>query len=139
LRYFEVRDADDAFTEGDYQTALALYREAAESSALQDAEGFSDPAELRAYARFRIGLVKAIQGDADGALAAVDSAIAANPNALHSQMAAQFRLGYKKVKHVSAGCAAARDFIHGHLDAFTGLWDYGYANPTFQPDALCPS
>ena len=54
-------------------------------------------------------------------------------------MAAQFRLGYKKLKHASAGCAAARDFITGHLDAFTTLWDYGYANPTFQPGALCPS
>jgi hypothetical protein len=139
LRYFKVRDADDAFTRGDYQTAISLYQEAAESSSLKEVDGFGDPAELKAYARFRIGLVKAVQGDEAGALAAVDAAIAADPNALHSQMAAQFRLGYKKVKHVSAGCSAARDFVQGHLNAFTALWDYGYANPTFQPAALCPS
>jgi hypothetical protein len=139
VRYFKVRDADDAFAKGDYQTAISLYQEAAESPSLQDVDGFGDPAELKAYARFRIGLVKAVQGDEEGALAAVDAAIAADPNALHSQMAAQFRLGYSKVKHVSAGCSAARDFIQGHLDAFAALWEYGYANPTFQPAALCPS
>ena len=139
LLYFKVRDADDAFAEGDYQTAMTLYREAAENSALQDAELFGDSAELRAYARFRMGLVKAVQGDEDGALAALDAAIASDPGALHSQMAAQFRLGYKKVKHVSAGCAAARDFIEGNLEAFAALWDYGYANPAFEPGALCPS
>lgn len=139
LRYFKVRDADDAFAEGDYRMAMTLYREAAESSTLQDEEYFGNPAELRAYARFRMALVKAVQGDGNGALSALDTAIAADPDALHSEMAAQFRLGYKKVRHVSAGCAAARDFIAKHLDAFTTLWDYGYANPAFQPEALCPS
>jgi hypothetical protein len=104
---------------------------------LEDVEFFGNPAELRAYARFRIGLVRAVQGDISGALAAVDAVIAADPDALHSQMAATFRQGYAKAKHVSAGCTAARDFVQSNQGAFAALWDYGYANPVFDPDALC--
>ncbi len=139
LRYFKVRDADDAFADGDYERAIALYQEAIDSSQSQDVDYPGDPAELIAYARFRIGLVMAVQGDTDGALAALDAAIAADPEALHSQLSAQFRQGYARVGHVSAGCADARDFVDGNLDAFSALWDYGYANPIFRPEALCPS
>ncbi len=139
LRYFTVRDADDAFADGDYERAIALYREAVDSSQLQDVDYPGDPAELIAYARFRIGLAMAVQGDTDGALAALDAAVAADPVALHSQLSARFRQGYARVGHVSAGCGAARDFVDGNLDAFSALWDYGYANPEFRSEALCPS
>ena len=139
LRYFKVREADDAFANGDYERAIALYQEAIDSSQLQDVDYPGDPAELIAYARFRIGLTMAVQGDTDGALAALDAAVAADPEALHSQLSAQFRQGYARVGHVSAGCGDARDFVEGNLDAFSALWDYGYANPEFRPDALCPS
>ena len=139
LRYFTVRDADDAFADGDYERAIALYREAVDSSQLQDVDYPGDPAELIAYARFRIGLAMAVRGDTDGALAALDATVAADPVALHSQLSARFRQGYARVGHVSAGCGAARDFVDGNLDAFSALWDYGYANPEFRPEALCPS
>jgi hypothetical protein len=139
LRYFTVRDADDAFADGDYERAIALYREAVDSSQLQDVDYPGDPAELIAYARFRIGLAMAVQGDTDGALAALDAAVAADPVALHSQLTARFQQGYARVGHVSAGCGAARDFVEGNLDAFSALWDYGYANPEFRSEALCPS
>ena len=137
LRYFKARDADDALAGGDYETAIKLYREAANSPDLVEAE-FGEPTELRSYARFRIGLALAQKGDSAAALTALDEAIAAEPDALHSQLAARFRQGYAKVKHVSPGCAAARDFVQANLAAFAALWDYGYANPEFDPDALCP-
>jgi tetratricopeptide (TPR) repeat protein len=138
LRYFKVRDADEALAAGDYQTAIKLYREAVNSPDLLDAESFGDAVELLSYARFRIGLALAQKGDSAAALTALDEAVAAEPDALHSQMAARFRQGYAKVKHTSPGCAAARDFVQANLDAFAALWDYGYANPEFDPDALCP-
>jgi hypothetical protein len=137
LRYFKVRDADDALTGGDAEAAAALYREAVESAGLQDVD-FGDPAELIAYARFRIGLTEAILEDKAAALAALDAAVAADPVALHSELATRFRQGYTKVGHVSAGCAAARDFVRANREAFAQLWDYGYANPEFDPDFLCP-
>jgi len=133
-----VRDADEALAAGDYQTAIKLYREAVNSPDLLDAESFGDAVELLSYARFRIGLALAQKGDSAAALTALDEAVAAEPDALHSQMAARFRQGYAKVKHTSPGCAAARDFVQANLDAFAALWDYGYANPEFDPDALCP-
>ncbi len=138
LRYFTVRDADDAFANGDYERAITLYREAVDSSQLQDVDYLGNPAELIAYARFRISLAMAVRGDTDGALASLDAAVAADPEALHSQLTARFRQGYAKVRHVSAGCGAARDFVEGNLDAFSALWAYGYANPEFRPEALCP-
>jgi hypothetical protein len=138
LRYFKVRDADDAFADGDYERAIALYQEAIDSSQLQDVD-YPETAELIAYARFRIGLTMAVQGDTDGALAALDAAVAADPEALHSQLSDRFRQGYARVGHVSAGCGAARDFVEGNLDAFSALWEYGYANPVFRAEALCPS
>jgi hypothetical protein len=137
LRYFKARDADDALAGGDYEAAIKLYREAANSPDLVEAE-FGEPTELRSYARFRIGLALAQKGDSAATLTALDEAIAAEPDALHSQLAARFRQGYAKVKHVSPGCAAARDFVQANLAAFAALWDYGYANPEFDPDALCP-
>ncbi|MBI1885835.1 MAG: hypothetical protein HYS09_05940 [Chloroflexi bacterium] len=138
LRYFKVRDADEVFAKGDYTGALALYREALDNPALQDAEGIGDPAELLAYVRFRIGLAQAALGNKADALAALDDAIAAAPETLHGKMTVRFRQGYAKVGVVASGCIAARDFIAGHLEGFANAWDYGYANPEFDAEAVCP-
>jgi hypothetical protein len=39
---------------------------------------------------------------------------------------------------VSQACAAVKSFIADNLSLLQAFWDYGYSNPTFNADAVCP-
>ena len=139
--YFLIRDADDAFIRASYSDASALYREALEQPDLPDNYfGAGDSAELRAYARFRIGLSFAGTGDPPSALMALDDTVAADPQALHSRLAERFRDAYAPASDMAAGCSAALAFVDENADAFRQVWEYGYANPNVgvERTPLCP-
>ena len=140
LRYFHVRDADDAFNRGDYGEAILLYDEAINRADLRDVGYFGEPAELLAYARYRIGLTYAASGDGPAALVALDAALAADPQALHSQLALRFRDAYAPTADLAAGCSGAVAFIEQSAQRFAELWNYGYANPNpgAEKRPLCP-
>jgi len=42
-------------------------------------------------------------------------------------------------QRVSLACAAVDAFIAENLSLFEAFREYGYSNPTFNPDAVCPS
>jgi len=138
--YYLNRDADDAFTRREYSGAAALYLEALDQPDLPAFYTPGNSGELRAYARFRIGLSLAAMGDGPSALAALDRTVAADPAALHSLLAQRFRDAYAPASDLVAGCAGALTFVDENADAFARLWNYGYANPN--PGAeklpLCP-
>jgi len=139
--YFLIRDADDAFTRAAYSDASALYRDALEQPDLPDNYfGAGDSAELRAYASFRIGLALAAMGGPPAALAALDDAAGAAPEALHSQLAQRFRDAYAPASDIAAGCSAALAFVDENAAAFRQVWEYGYANPNLgmERTPLCP-
>ncbi len=144
LRYFKVRDADDAFARRDYEVAIRLYREAIDNRELREVQYFGDPVELVVYAQFRIGLSLAALGQKEAALEALDVAITSHLTSLHGQVAESFRRAYATEGSTVAGCTSARELISGNLRAFQTAWFYGYANPPgdFDPDfpleALCP-
>jgi tetratricopeptide (TPR) repeat protein len=143
LRYFKVRDADDAFARGDYEEAAALYDEAATSDELQEVEFFGSREELRAYALFRRGLSGLQLGDANAASRAIEQAIASYPISLYGQAAVLFRNAGNLSQagssgDLSEGCRAVTDFARENAERLQEIWDYGYANPQPAPEDVCP-
>ncbi len=142
-RYFKVRDADDAFSQGDYEQAVGLYQEAIDGTGLKEVTWFGSREELTAYSTFRLGLSYLKLGDTKAAAQQISAAIANYPVSLHGKAAMTFRNaislnqgGYSG--QLSAGCDAVSDFANQNLDRLREVWDYGWANPDFDPDALCP-
>ena len=39
---------------------------------------------------------------------------------------------------IGIGCAAVRDDIAANLAEYQAFWDFGYGNPPFDADAICP-
>ena len=143
LRYFKVRDADEAFSQGDYEQAAGLYQEAIDGTGLEEVTWLGSREELTAYSTFRLGLSYLKFGDTKAAAQQVNAAIANYPVSLHGKVAMAFRNaislnqgGYSG--QLSAGCDAVSDFASQNLDRFREVWDYGWANPDFEADALCP-
>ncbi len=140
LRYFKIRDADDALGRRAPEQALPLYEAALTDAGLRDVDYFGDPRELLAYARFKIGVSLAALDDASGALVALDEAVAADQDAVHSQLAVRFHDAYAAAADISAGCDAALAFVDKNAETFKDLWYYGYANPNLGAETwhLCP-
>jgi hypothetical protein len=151
--YFAVVDADAAYAAGNPAGAVALYRKAAEDTSLKDwkeelGTGARDRDELVPYARFRLYLTQLIllpTTAMDSALTLVGSieALAQEfPDSLHAQAAQSFGDAYRRQQtpeaSYTAGCVAFTSFLEQRRSEFDAAWDYGYANPTRQPDELCP-
>ena len=49
-----------------------------------------------------------------------------------------FQRGYDATGNYPGGCLAVTEHINANLDAFLGVWEYGYANPLFETEAVCP-
>jgi hypothetical protein len=151
--YFVVVDADAAYAGGDPARAVALYKNAVEDTTLKDwkaesGTGARDRDELVPYARFRLYLtqLKLLPTTAmDTALILVGSieALAQEyPDSLHAQAAQSFGDAYRRQRtseaSYTAGCVAFTSFLDQRRSEFDAAWDFGYANPTRQPDELCP-
>ncbi len=142
-RYLKVRDADAAFTAGDYAQAIALYQAAADP-ALEDYRGFGSKDELLAYSLYRMGLARAGTGDGPASAEALNAAAASYPNTLHATVAALFRdsvdlSGEPSRDGIADACRAVNAFVDENLKQFQDIWYHGYANPEFDPAAFCRS
>ncbi len=138
--YHAVKDADALLAAGKYPDAEAAYAGVVGDVSLQvwDEEK-RERNELESYALFRAGLAAALAGgDAAKADAYLDRARAYRPQTLHDQLAASFKAGFHAKGSVSVGCAAVRDDIAANLAEYQAFWDFGYASPPFDADAVCP-
>jgi hypothetical protein len=137
--YHGILDADALLQAGDYAGAVAAYDAARGNGDLllwkSDA---GEREELRAYALFRTALAHLL-GDGDGAAAnaALDEARSL-AGTLHQQLAAAFQAGYAAKGEISAGCAAVQDDVRLNEPEYADFWDFGTANPQFDPQAVCP-
>ena len=110
--------------------------------------GARDRDELVPYARFRLYLtqLKLLPTTAvDTALdpGGVHRGVGAGvPDSLHAQAAKSFGDAYRRQRtseaSYTAGCVAFTSFLEQRRSEFDAAWDFGYANPTRQPDELCP-
>jgi hypothetical protein len=137
--YHHVIDADALLDGGDYAQAEQAYVTAAEETEpLLWKSDRNEQAELSAYALFRAALARLVAGGgSETAMAHLDRAKAMT-GTLHAQLAASFQAGYAAKSEIGVGCAAVRDDLRANDAEYAAFWDYGYANPTFDPARVCP-
>ena len=138
--YHAVKDADTLFAAGKYSEAETAYAAIVGETSLKVwMEQKRERNELESYSLFRAGLaVLQNGGDAAKANDYLDRARAYHPQTLHDQLAGSFKAGYNAKGSVSIGCAAVRDDIAANLAEYQAFWDFGYANPPFDADTICP-
>ncbi len=98
---------------------------------------------MLAHSGFRLGLAYIKLGDVRAASDAIEQTIASYPVSLHGKAAVVFRnaAGLTQVgvnSDLSTACRAVAEFARQNLERFEEVWYYGYANPEFRPEALCP-
>jgi hypothetical protein len=138
-RYHAVVDANAFFAEPNYREAEQLYLNAVDDAELRAWKtDIDERAELSAYALFRAGVAALMdRDDAATANAHFDRAIAIQPS-LHAQLAGSFKAAYDAGGDVSIACAAVNEDVRANLTEYQAFWDFGYANPPFDPAAVCP-
>ena len=138
--YHAVKDADTLFAATKYAEAEAAYAALVGDTSLQVwMEGKHERNELESYSLFRAGLAVLLAGgDTTKANAYFDRARSYRPQTLHDQLAGSFKAGYAAKGSISVGCAAVRDDIAANLAEYQAFWDFGYANPPFAADTICP-
>ncbi|NLS75878.1 MAG: hypothetical protein GXY76_01320 [Chloroflexi bacterium] len=141
--YFKVLDANAAFTIGDYTRAIALYQEAIDNQELRawrdwDSEGQKEKDDLRAFARYRLMVVYVLVNDLPNAEAVAIQMQDEQPDHVYTQVSQIFLDYYVKMGTVPAACRAVTAFAFENPEAAAVLADYGYANPSFTPEEVCP-
>jgi hypothetical protein len=148
-RYHALLDGDRALRAGDYLTATRAYERVINDDALEEWGGITsmmtpaeERAQLSAFARWRLVLTYLLTDRPDEAQTAYDSLqrdYPAGPGGDVARMARTFWEAYQPQESVSAGCAATVAQVEAYssvLDFFTR--NYGYANPFWELEDLCP-
>ena len=137
--YHAIQDANMAFagwTSGGFEPAIATYQAAITDQTLTACwpSVTDELARLRDFARFRLVLANVANGQASQA-----ATIAAQITQPALQGAAKtFLDSYKASGSVIQACPDTTDFATANPDSWKILTDWGYANPSFTADELCP-
>lgn len=137
-----VTDADDAYRSGDLQTASQLYLQAANDRSLRDwkQERGERPGrqELQPYSLIRAALAAQRVGDNAGALKLLERAFTNHQaSSIHGLAAGVYLTTLQNGDSAGTACVATESYLVNLSAFYSGLWDYGYANPTHEIDALC--
>jgi len=148
-RYHALLDGDRALRAGDYVTAAKAYERVINDEALEEWGGVSsmmtpseERAQLSAFARWRLVLTYLLMDRPDDAQAAYDSLRRDYPDGSGhdvARMAHTFWEAYQSSGRLSEACAAVAARVESYnsvLDFFNR--NYGYANPYWEPEDLCP-
>ncbi len=137
--YFHILDADTLFDEGNFAMAAQRYREALADETLVETGYYDNELnELGAYAVFRIAAAQIIEGDTESALAALEQGLVDYAGMVNAGLIEAFQRGYAASDNYQGGCLAVREHIDANLDDFQTAWEYGYSNPPFDPERVCP-
>lgn len=144
-RYHALVDGDDAFSDGDLAAAQSLYQRVLEDETLTAWGAYTPPEEehrwLRALGRWRLLILNATQGllaDAEAQHAALTADPQPGvPGYPLVALAERFWRSYRRDGDTEAACRYAIDTDEAPavLDFLNG---FGYANPLFEADDLCP-
>ncbi len=137
-----VTDADDAYRKGDLQTASELYLQAASDVSLRDwkQERGERPGrqELRPYSLFRAALAAQRGGDAAGALKLLERAFNEHrASSILGLAAGVYLTTLQNGDSAGTACVATESYLVNLSSFYSGVWDYGYANPAHEIDSLC--
>jgi hypothetical protein len=136
--YFKVLDANQALLDGEYERAATLYGEAIENSDLDIWMEEREREELTAFARYRLSLTYLILGETGEAQLARDELLAQQPGHIYAQVVRVLWDTYVIDGDLRAACEAVGSFAAAHPETAAVLADYGYSNPTFTTEEVCP-
>lgn len=140
--YHTVLDANSAFlngTEDDFAAAETLYTQALSDEALVTCGTREEEvAELRSFSTFRLALISAYRGKPLVAADLVGSITSSYPDSTYDQLGQVWLTAYQENYDIGAACGAANRFAADNSAAVAILDDYGYANPTFAVQDICP-
>lgn len=139
--YHHILDAEAAMRSGaqdNYAGAIAAYRSAADDPRLVACWiRPNEVDELRAYALYRLAMAYAYAGDRAAADAAAEELNRRYPADSLAELARLWWVSYHTTRDEAAACAVATAFAARRPDSWQRLADYGFANPSFEAQALC--
>jgi hypothetical protein len=136
--YFKVLDANQALLAGEYERAAAQYREAIDNPNLDVWMEESERADLAAFSRYRLIVTYLLMGEDTLAEAANEELQSAQPDNIYSQVSGVLWQTYQQEGDLLAACQEVNDFAELHPEAVEVLAGYGYSNPSFTAEDVCP-
>lgn len=98
----------------------------------------NEEAELRSFSLFRLALVAAYQGVPGIAGDLIGSISEIYTDSVFSAAGQVWLDAYAESPSIPKACQAVNDFATANPAAYEFLADYGYANPGFGPNDVCP-
>ncbi|HEX3246291.1 MAG TPA: FG-GAP-like repeat-containing protein [Chloroflexota bacterium] len=138
-RYLVIVDANAAFDRKDFRAAEPLYQRAATDDALTDQRpsGGNPGPGLRAFARFRLLLLDAIQGKDDEAREILEQMQSLDATTPYPAAAQVFWNFYGQTGSVEAGCNQFTESVRRQPAMLDPLNGWGYANAEIKADEVC--
>ena len=138
--YHTVIDANHAMTSELYlEKAQWLYTDAAEN---QDGQACGDRsnelAELRSFALFRLALIAGYESKPELAAERVERLASTFERQIYAEVGVRWLAAYRQSGDAKTACEAANNFAAANPEVVNILADYGYANPTFTAEEVCP-
>jgi hypothetical protein len=144
FRIHLLLDADQFVKDRSYDRALDFYVRVIEDDGLQD---WGDPeyerATLGAYASFRLIHTHLLLADSESAEIAYTKLISNYPPGTigydFAQMGDDFWNQYRSTTDIISACVTAQAFAFSHQETIIDALYFGYANPTYTVEDICPT
>lgn len=140
--YHTVLDANAAFLNGaddQFSAAEMFYTQAISDSTLIACGTHSaEIEELRSFGIFRLALISAYQGLPLISADLLDNLSLAFPDSLFDQVGQRWRATYEEDYDIEAACRAVEQYVTEQPQAVEILADFGFANPSFTAQDVCP-
>ena len=138
--YHTVIDANYAMSSELYlEKAQWLYADAVENSNWQTCgDRAGELSELRSFALFRLALIAGYESNPELAAARVERLASTFERQIYAEVGVRWLAAYQQSGDAGTACEAAYNFAAANPEVVNILADYGYANPDFSAEDVCP-
>lgn len=141
--YHMVIDANAALLQGTadgFTEAEGLYQQALTDESLEACWNRpAEIAELRSFSQFRLALIAGYRGDSTAAAEQIAALADQYAESIYAQVGQVWQTAYAESENAAEACAVVNEFAVENPAAYEILADYGYANPTFAAEDVCPT
>lgn len=143
-RIHVLLDAEAASRRGEWTTALDLYHRVVLDDALLDwVDPITERANLSGYSMVRTVVTYAQMGDQGDAQVAYgilqNQYVSGSTGRAYADLAQAFWEIFSATSDVARSCQAARAFAEAHKTEVLDPLYFGYANPAYTPEDVCPA
>ena len=137
--YHTILDGNWAFVEKDFASAQTFFSQAITENKFNACWTYPNELdELRSFAFFRLAQIAAYTGEAETAQALIEQSADSYPTAAYTQVGRVWLESYQASGDPVHACVLVTNFVTSNPAPVDVLADYGYANPTFTGDDVCP-